>query len=302
MHAHRHAGFGHSVELFQVDADGAVEIEQVRTDRLTAGVCDANARHAQHVLERPVYEDLAEPIQQPVLERYPGLAFEDSHPRALGDGHETVEHAALDPARVLDADHHLGQDALVHPRRPEVISRADLPQIGHHGVGGLGAVETQPRDVHLRVGIEKIADPGHGQVAQDFVLVDEAVEGHEHPCRLDHGSVRLGHAFGVTRRARRVENHRDIGRPALFELAGEEARTAPRELPAGRPEVLEAGELRLPVMAQPARVVEADVLQPRALRQDFQQLVDLLLVFDDGKADVGVLEHEGHFGRYGVLV
>ena len=62
VHAHRHAGFGHSVELLQVDADGAVEIEQVRTDRLAAGIGDANARHAQHVLERPEYEDLAEPI------------------------------------------------------------------------------------------------------------------------------------------------------------------------------------------------------------------------------------------------
>src|SRR5882762_2672039 len=91
VHAHGHAGFGHSVELFQVDADGAVEIEQVRTDRLAAGVGDANARHAQHVLERPVYENLAEPIQQPVTQRYPGLAFEDSHPYALGDGHEAVE-------------------------------------------------------------------------------------------------------------------------------------------------------------------------------------------------------------------
>ena len=55
-------------------------------------------------------------------------------------------------------------------------------------------------------------------------------------------------------------------------------------------------------MAKPARVVEPDVLQPRALRQDFEQLVDLLLVFDDGKADIGVLEHERHFGRHGVLV
>ena len=156
--------------------------------------------------------------------------------------------------------------------------------------------------MHLRVGIEEIANPGHGQVAQDFVRFDEAVEGHEHPCRLDHRSVRLGYAFGMARGARCIENHRDIGGPAFFELVCEEARIAPRELPAGRLEVIEGGELRLAVMPQPARVDEADALQPRALRQDFQQLVDLLLVFDDGKADFGVLEHEGHFGRHGILV
>src|SRR5439155_17405408 len=103
----------------------------------------------------------------------------------------------------------------------------------------------------------------------------------------------LVYSFVQTDSARGIKNHRDIGRPALPELIGEEARIALREPPSGRLKVLEADQLRLPVMAQPARVVEADALQPRALRQDFQQLVDLLLVFDDGKADVGVLEHEG---------
>src|SRR4030095_9904288 len=34
----------------------------------------------------------------------------------------------------------------------------------------------------------------------------------------------------------------------------------------------------------------------------FEQLVDLLLVFDDREADIGVAEYEGHFGSHGVLV
>src|SRR5216117_3042814 len=53
------------------------------------------------------------------------------------------------------ADHHLGQDVLVHARRPEVIGRADLAQVGHHGVGGLGAVETESCDVHLCVRVDR---------------------------------------------------------------------------------------------------------------------------------------------------
>ncbi|MNS56238.1 hypothetical protein D3C72_890910 [compost metagenome] len=56
------------------------------------------------------------------------------------------------------------------------------------------------------------------------------------------------------------------------------------------------------VMAQAARVVEHHVLQGRALLAHFQHLVDLFLVFHDGHADLGVLQHVDHFLRNRVLV
>jgi hypothetical protein len=44
------------------------------------------------------------------------------------------------------------------------------------------------------------------------------------------------------------------------------------------------------------------VLQRRALRHDLQQLVDLLLVFGESEADLGVLDRERHFRRHRILV
>ncbi len=58
----------------------------------------------------------------------------------------------------------------------------------------------------------------------------------------------------------------------------------------------------LRVVAQAARVVEDDVLEIRAARRDLQQLVDLLLVLDDGEVDVGVVQHVDHFLGHRVLV
>jgi hypothetical protein len=55
-------------------------------------------------------------------------------------------------------------------------------------------------------------------------------------------------------------------------------------------------------VAQAARVVVEDVLQVGALRHVLEQLVDLLLVLDDGELDAGILQHEDHLGRHGILV
>ena len=55
------AGFGAAVELLQVDAERAVEIEDIRPDRLAGGVGQANPAEAQGVLERAVDQELAEP-------------------------------------------------------------------------------------------------------------------------------------------------------------------------------------------------------------------------------------------------
>ena len=58
----------------------------------------------------------------------------------------------------------------------------------------------------------------------------------------------------------------------------------------------------LRVVAQPARVVEDDVREIAAAVPDLEQLVDLLLVLDDGEVHVGVVQHVDHFLGHGVLV
>src|SRR5580765_234476 len=66
VHAHRHAGFRHPVELLEVDTYRAVEVEQVGPDCLAAGVGHADARQAEHVLQRPVHQQAAQAVEQAV--------------------------------------------------------------------------------------------------------------------------------------------------------------------------------------------------------------------------------------------
>ena len=120
--------FGLAVELLQVQAERAIEREQVGADRLARRVGDAHAREAEHVLERPVDQELAERIEQPAVQRH-RLAVEDLLAVAPRDADEIVEQLALDEARILHADHHAGQHLLEDARRREVEGRPDLAQV-----------------------------------------------------------------------------------------------------------------------------------------------------------------------------
>ena len=62
------AGLGRAVQLLQVDADRTVEAEQVRPDRRTRGIRNADAAHAEHVAQRAVHQKIADGITQPVGE------------------------------------------------------------------------------------------------------------------------------------------------------------------------------------------------------------------------------------------
>src|SRR5258708_12057140 len=91
--------------------------------------------------------------------------------------------------------------------------------------------------------------------------------------------MRLRDALGIACGTRGVENHGDIGWPAFFDLVGEEF--ALGELAAGFLKAIQAHQLWMRVMAQPARIVETDALQPRALRQSSQPLLSLLPLLHD---------------------
>ena len=131
MDGHEHRRFGLAVELLHVDAKRAVEVEDLGPDRLARGVGHAHATHAERVLERPVDQEIAQRIEQPVGggDR-PAVEQRRSDP--AGERHEGLEHAALEEARVLHADGDLGDQVLEHARRRKVIGRADLAQVGHH--------------------------------------------------------------------------------------------------------------------------------------------------------------------------
>jgi hypothetical protein len=60
------AGFGLPIELLQVDAERAVELEELGAYRLAGSVSDARAREAHAVPERRIDEKIAQPIEHAV--------------------------------------------------------------------------------------------------------------------------------------------------------------------------------------------------------------------------------------------
>ena len=58
-------GFGLAVELLQVEAERAIEGEEIGADRLARGIGDADAREAERVLQRAVDQEIAEPVGEP---------------------------------------------------------------------------------------------------------------------------------------------------------------------------------------------------------------------------------------------
>jgi hypothetical protein len=169
-------------------------------------------------------------------------------------------------------------------------------------LAALGAVDAESDDHPLRVGEEVLADPRHGQVRDDFLVVAQALEIGVGEAREHEVVVGEHDALRVTGGAGRVHHDRGVGTASGCDLALEEGGVALCEFLARGAQAVAARELLARIVAQAARVVEPDVLQPRALGEDLEELVRLLLVLDDGERDLGVLEDVHHLLRHRVLV
>ena len=131
LQAHVGASFSGTVELLQVDTDRAVETEQIRPDRRTRGVSNANAAHAEHVAQRPVDQGIADGIRHAIGYGH-RATVEDlgaAAPRYRG---KAGKQPALERVRVLHPDHHLREQIFEYAWRREVIRRPDLTQVGHY--------------------------------------------------------------------------------------------------------------------------------------------------------------------------
>ena len=58
--------FRRPVELFQIEAHGPIEIEDIRADGLTGGVAQAHARKPKNVLQGAIDQQFAKPVFEPV--------------------------------------------------------------------------------------------------------------------------------------------------------------------------------------------------------------------------------------------
>ena len=150
-----------------------------------------------------------------------------------------------------------------------------------------------------------IADPGHRQVGDDLVLLRQVIETVGIGGGANEVLARQNDTFGTTGRTGRVEDYRrvatlaglDLAEPPIVEL-GVRAPLLGAELL----DVLVAVKMSVIVFLEAARVGIDDVAQARHLFRYAQQLVDLLLVLDDGDLDLGVIENIGHLVGNRVLV
>ncbi|MNI40686.1 hypothetical protein D3C73_949190 [compost metagenome] len=194
------------------------------------------------------------------------------------------------------------QQAFQHARRREVIGGADVAHVDRHGVGRFGVVDGKTGDQQLRVREHVLADPRGRQVGQHVFVVGQLFHVGHGACAVDQRMVREHHALGLAGGARGIEHGGRVvrlhGGDGLVQVLG----MLRGVLLAQRLQLFIGLQHGVGVMAQAARVVEHHVLQGRALLAHFQHLVDLFLVFHDGHADLGVLQHVDHFLRNRVLV
>ncbi len=249
------AGLGLSVELLQVEPQRAVEAEDLRADRLAGRVADAHAGEAHPVLERPVDQELAQRVFQPVGKPH-RHAVEDRLARAARMIHEVAEHALLESAGILHAHHDLGEQRFEHPRRGEEIGRCDLAPVFVDGLRPLGTTHAIARDIGLRVGEDMVAHPRQRQIGEHHLVGSERVEGIAVARRNDEIVEAEHHALGLAGRARCVEHDREVralARGDAFKPGV--TRAALHGGPSLRLNLRERHEPRVIVVAQAARLV-----------------------------------------------
>src|SRR5207342_1719946 len=95
LQAHVGAGLGGAIELLEVHADGAIEAEQIGSDRGSGGICDADATHAEHVAQRSVDGNTSRAVQHSVEDGHTRLAVEDLGPATPRYPEELVEQSAF---------------------------------------------------------------------------------------------------------------------------------------------------------------------------------------------------------------
>ena len=299
MDGDEHRSLGLAVELLHVHTERAIEVEDLRPHRLARGVGDAHAAHAQRVLERPVDQQVAQRIEQPVDRRH-RPAVEQRRPDPARQRHERLEQPALDEARILHADRHLGDQVLQHARRRKVIGRADLAQVGHHRGRRFGAIHDQPDDVALGIGEDVVADPRHRQVGQELVAFLQAVEIGAGLGGPDQVVVAQHRALGPPGRARGVEHDGVVRAAAASDLGRNEVGRRLEPLGATLLHLLDRQQAL--VVPQPARVLVHHDFERRHLLLDLEKLVDLFLVLGQGEARAGMLDDIGELVGHRVLV
>src|SRR5207302_7234307 len=123
----RRAALGHPVELLEVHAEGAEELDDLGPERSPAGDPRAEPAEPELVAQRREDERAAEQgaqAQAPRHRRALQLELRPPHP----PGEEEAREPPLEPAGVLEPHLRVGDEALPDPRWREGHGRSDLAE------------------------------------------------------------------------------------------------------------------------------------------------------------------------------
>ena len=269
LHADEHGAFRRAIELFDVDSQAAVEVEEVGSDRLAGRVGQPDPRKAENVLQGLVEQVPAERVEKTILPGN-GLAVEDSSPGAPGDPHEEVEHPALDRGGILHADQDLREHVLVNARRGEVVGRPDLLEVVGDRVARLRTADAEARYARLGVREEVVADPGHRQIGEHLVSLVQALALDPVAPRRHEVVVGEHDALGAPGRPRGVEDDRDVASGAARHLLLEEPRMLAIVVAAEPLDLCVILEGRAVIVAQPSGIVVDDPVEQGTFLSNLQ--------------------------------
>ncbi len=295
------AGFGLTIKLLQVDPQRPVEIEDLGPDGLACGVADPDAGKAQRILQRTVDQKFAQPIRQPILQRY-RLVIQNGGPDPTGHRHVTIKHPFLEGPSVFHPDHDIGQLGFEDAWRGKVVGRADLAQIGHHGVGGFRAVHAEPCPIGLPDREDEIAHPSHRQIGQNLVFRAQLVEGRTVLGGFDDVVVRQNHTLRFSRGARRIKHHAGIFGGLAFQPFGKFGGVLGFVFPPFCLHDLKLGQLAMIVFPHAARIEIDHMVQTMQTVLNLENLVDLFLVRRHNEAGPAVVQNIGDFFTDRVLI
>ena len=158
LQAHKHSGFGGAIQLLQVNANRAIEGEQIGANGLACGVGHAHSAKPKVVAQGGIDQHIAQSIQEAV-EKTDGLTRHAFGADLLGQVHEIFVNIALERAGVFHPNAHAGQHAFKYARWREVIGGANLFQVDGDGGHRLGAVDHVAGDQPLRIAENILPNP-----------------------------------------------------------------------------------------------------------------------------------------------
>ena len=284
-HARR---LGQPVSLDERDPEGVVVLEQLRRRRRRAAHSEMGAVEAEPPLERRQGRPVGQAIRDRQRDRHALLA--ELGPRvATPDRHGQTVRRALEPRRVRHAQIDGRRELFPDPRHAREVRGRDLAEVLEERVQALDEVHHVARAERAEHRDQIFVDVGERKIRDDLVVLVHRVDRQERLRHPEDRAVREHRPLRRPGRPRGIDDHRGVpgahGAQPLVDRGG--VRLVERL--SLLEEVLEEADPLVAESPEPLRIPDDDSLDT-GLRDDRQDLVELLLVLDEDEPRLGVVQ------------